>query len=308
MPRTHIQTAARQRPRGTHTLAVQSTAPDHSGATSDAHLVELWLSRKASAHTRRAYTADVLSLLAHLSELRTTLRAATLADVQSWADGLTGAASSRARRLAAVRSLLAFGHRTGYLPFNVGGVLERVKVPNELAERILTEDETRKLLDAATGRDRALLRCLYASGGRVSEICGLRWAHVHELTDGAAVLTLHGKGGKTRHVLVSKRAASEIGKLRADDVADNAPVFATRTGKPLHPHNVAKMVRAVAQRAGIKRDVSPHWLRHAHASHALDNGAPVSLVQSQLGHASVATTGRYLHAKPGDGSSRYLNV
>jgi integrase/recombinase XerD len=68
------------------------------------------------------------------------------------------------------------------------------------------------------------------------------------------------------------------------------------------------IVLEAAQRAGVELAVSPHWLRHAHASHALDRGAPIHLVQATLGHASVATTGHYLHARPTDSSARYLAV
>ena len=67
-----------------------------------------------------------------------------------------------------------------------------------------------------------------------------------------------------------------------------------------------RIVKAAAQRAGIEGPVSPHWLRHAHASHALDRGAPIHLVQATLGHASITTTGRYLHARPKESSSKFL--
>jgi integrase/recombinase XerD len=69
-----------------------------------------------------------------------------------------------------------------------------------------------------------------------------------------------------------------------------------------------RIVRSAARRVGIEANVSPHWLRHAHASHSLDRGAPIHLVQATLGHASVATTGRYLHARPQDSSARYLDL
>jgi integrase/recombinase XerD len=83
-------------------------------------------------------------------------------------------------------------------------------------------------------------------------------------------------------------------------------VFRPGKGGHLTPVQVHRIVKQAAQRAGLSDRVSAHWLRHAHASHALDRGAPVSLVQATLGHASVATTGRYLHARPNDSSARYL--
>jgi site-specific recombinase XerD len=83
-------------------------------------------------------------------------------------------------------------------------------------------------------------------------------------------------------------------------------VFRSARGGHLDASQVHRIVKAAAARAGLAPAVSAHWLRHAHASHALDRGAPIHLVQATLGHASVATTGRYLHARPQDSSSRYL--
>ena len=93
----------------------------------------------------------------------------------------------------------------------------------------------------------------------------------------------------------------------AEDGPD-APVFRSRKGGPLSPVQAWRIVRAAAKRAGIAGDVSPHWLRHAHASHALDRGAPVHLVQATLGHADLRTTSKYTHARPTDSSARYLGI
>jgi len=95
--------------------------------------------------------------------------------------------------------------------------------------------------------------------------------------------------------------------LRPAKASMDDPVFGSckkKAGGRLKP--LAAPVRAAAQRAGIELAVSPHWFRHARASHALDRGAPIHLVQATLGHASIQTTGRYLHARPQDSSSRYL--
>ena len=286
-----------------NTDTVVAASIDRSGAHGDDHLVELWLAGKSS-HTVRAYGSDVVAFLGFLRDRGRGLGTLTLADLLEYVDGLQGATATRARRVAAVKSMLTFGHRTGYLRFNVGRAVKTPKVQNGLAERILSEEEVHRMLGASKGRDGVLLRLLYVAGLRVSEAVSLRWEHVHPRDDGA-VLTVHGKGEKTRHVLVTDRLATELSDLRGS-ASEDAPVFTTRTGRPVHPSNVAKMVRRIARRAGIDRAVSPHWFRHAHASHALDRGAPVHLVQATLGHASVATTGRYLHVRPGDGSARYL--
>ena len=92
-----------------------------------------------------------------------------------------------------------------------------------------------------------------------------------------------------------------------EDASDDAPVFPSRKGGSLDTRQVHRIVRAAGDRVGVE-GVSPHWLRHAHASHALERGAPIHLVQATLGHASVATTGVYLHARPTESSGRYLAV
>jgi integrase/recombinase XerD len=89
---------------------------------------------------------------------------------------------------------------------------------------------------------------------------------------------------------------------------EDGPVFVSRKGGRLDPSAVHRVVKAAIQPADLGPAVSAHWLRHAHASHALDRGAPVHLIQATLGHSSVATTGHYLHARPTDSSARYLTV
>jgi site-specific recombinase XerD len=96
--------------------------------------------------------------------------------------------------------------------------------------------------------------------------------------------------------------------LRGEDLSRDAPVFRSNKGDALDPSQAHRIVAAAARRANIKGNVSARWLRHAHASYALDRGAPPHLVQSTLGHASLSTTSRYLHARPSDSSARYLTI
>src|ERR1700680_491265 len=93
------------------------------------------------------------------------------------------------------------------------------------------------------------------------------------------------------------------------DAAYAQTVFASRKGGGhLDRSQVLRIVQQAARRAGIRRKVSPHWFRHAHASHAMDRGAGIHLVQATLGHASITTTGKYLHARPKDSSARFLGL
>lgn len=279
--------------------------PAHDG-TEDANLVQLWLSTKTSPHTRRAYAADVAGLIAFLAK---PLARTTLADLQRWIGHLGQGSRKPAtcnRALTAVKSLLSLAHETGYLAFNVGAVLKLQPARDPLARRILDEEAVARLIEAAPeGRDRVLLKLLYASGIRVSELCGLTWADAVGRADGGQI-TVFGKGGKTRAILLKSALWQQLVRLKGDAAAAD-PVFRSRKGRgALDASQVRRIVYAAAARAGLAQKVSPHWMRHAHASHALDRSAPIHLVQATLGHASVSTTGRYLHARPAESSSFYL--
>ncbi len=230
-----------------------------------------------------------------------------MGNLLAWANSLTRLApATQANRLAAIKSLFSTAHRLGYIPFNPGSAIKLPPIKRTLAERILSEDEVQKLLVSETNpRNRALLTLLYVAGLRVSELCALCWRDLQHRENGEAQITVLGKGGHTRVILIPAQAA----KLLGTPGAANAPLFASRSGGgALHRSQIHRVVRQAAQRANLDACISPHWLRHAHASHALERGASLPLVQQTLGHTSVSTTSVYLHARPSDSSARYLSA
>lgn len=293
-------------------------------ATSDSDLIDLWLGGFQSPHTVSAYAGDLRVFLAFIAGARgdrappKPLRSITVRDIQDFANAqsmeLSGA--SLGRRLSAVKSLISYGHRLGYLPFDTGAPIKLPAVKDGLAERILSEPEVQRLLWQADAperrgmfvkRDAALLRLFYSAGIRISEACGLCWRDLVERGDGTGQITVFGKGGKTRNILLPAPIWSRLVSLRFRNGPDD-PVFRSRNGGALNRTQVHRIVKAAAKRAKLSEKVSAHFLRHSHASHALDRGAPVHVVQTTLGHASLTTTTRYTHARPGDSSSRYLGV
>ena len=269
----------------------------------DLHLIELWLHGRPE-HTRRAYRADIDRFRKFCSK---PWPAVALADLQAFADSLEGLeAASRYRCLSSLKSLLAFGHRLGYLPFDVGRVLRLPAVKNALAERILSETDLHRILTLEPdARNRVLLFLLYASGVRRGELAGLVWKNLQASGDSGQI-TVFGKGGKTRSIQLPDSVWKQLQTWRGN-AGPEEPVFPSRKqGKPLTEAGIWRVVKRAGQRAGCEASVSPHWLRHAHASHALDRGAPIHLVQATLGHANINTTGRYLHARPKESSSRFL--
>jgi len=276
----------------------------------DLALLEIWLHTKVSSHSRRAYRFELSRFLPFVAK---PLAAVSLSDLQNfarWLDtqGLKPASQNRA--FAAIKSLFSFGQTTGYLPFNVGAALQLRPNRDGLAQRILAESDVARLIERTPdGRDQVILRLLYASGARVSELAQLKWCDTMERTQEgrelAGQISVFGKGGKTRTILLKPRTWVLLMGLRGGALATD-PVFRSQKGGHLDVSQLRRIVYAARKRAGLEQNVSPHWMRHAHASHALDRGAPIHLVQTTLGHSSVSTTGRYLHAKPGASSGEYL--
>jgi integrase/recombinase XerD len=272
-------------------------------AESDEALVELWLHGR-SVHTQRAYRGDVDAMRQFL---RKSLVEMTLGDLQEFADSMamTLEPASRHRRLSAVKSLFGFAQRLGYLRFDAARPLRLPPLRDRLAERILTESEVQQLIALERNpRNHALLCLLYVSAIRVSECCALKWRDLQDRTSGGQ-MTIFGKGGKTNTILIPDSVWQKIAAMNCDAESD-APVFRSRRGRHLHPSQIRRIVGRAARRARIKKVVTPHFLRHSHASHALDRGAPIHLVQATLAHSSLATTSRYVHAHPAASSSTYL--
>ncbi|HEX4207587.1 MAG TPA: tyrosine-type recombinase/integrase [Ktedonobacteraceae bacterium] len=227
-------------------------------------------------------------------------------------DTLTGSDGSNALAINAIKSLFSFAVKFGYMQINLGQALSAPKARDELAQRILSEAEVIRLIDRTTNRrDHALFRLLYHAGLRVSEIVALKWEDVREVETGA-ILSLWGKGEKQRYVPISQGMYQELLELEGHYQGKDRYVFRSRKGKngtvPMDTRQVERLTLDAAKRAGIDGNVSPHWLRHSNASHALDNGAPIHVVKESLGHSSLVTTTRYAHIKPGTGSSQYIKI
>jgi len=226
-------------------------------------------------------------VLEHLEELR----AAGLAE------------ASVARALSALRSCLRHLVAEGVLARDPLALLAGPKLRRALPH-VLGADEVERLLTAPAGdgwraqRDRALLEVLYACGARISEAVGLQTS---QLEPSLRVLTLRGKGGKTRVVPCGARARAALDAWLAGGrralLAGRAAeaVFLSRSGRPLDRLTGWRCVKRAALQAGLSSDVSPHWLRHSFASHLLEGGADLRAVQEMLGHASIATTEIYTH-------------
>ncbi len=282
-----------------------------SQADDDLHLIRLWLQGKSS-HSQEAYVRDIEQFVDFVD---LPLNEVKLQHFWDWVTHLkqkSALPATQARKLAAIKSLFSFAHRIGYLRFNVGAAVTLPSVPEKLSERILTEEDIAQILaQTDTLRNRVLLKLFYASGARVSELSCLCWgAVIARNHNRQGQITLLGKGNKTRTLVIPASVWEELMELKSEMETSepNQPVFRSRKGGALSRQQIWRIVRSAAKSAGFDQNISPHWLRHAHASHALDHGAPVHLVKESLGHQSLTTTSKYAHARPDESSSRYINI
>lgn len=272
-------------------------------------LIDLWLNGK-SASTQKTYRRDVEWFLAYIGDRG--LQLVTLEDLHGYKSALCDrglAWNTIRKKLMAVKSLLAFGHRIGVLTVDCGKAFDLKPAEATLHKKILSEGDTLRMVHGYRGslRDQLMLLILYATGVRVSELCSMTWDSWVELSDGRATVTVQGKGDKVRSVSVSADIWGKLKQLKGDS-SSSAPVFASRSGRHLTRVQVNRVVTRAKDQAGIDRNVSPHWLRHAHATHATHKGAPVALIQKTLGHADANTTMQYSHIAAGQSSGDYLSL
>jgi integrase/recombinase XerC len=265
-------------------------------------LRSLAVERGASPHTLRSYRTDLTDCAAFLAAGRLgTLVGADARTLRAYLAALHErglARTSIARRLAALRSFFRFLMRRGRASANPAREVTTPKLPRKLPA-YLPIDESEALLRVAAppaaggARDRAILELFYATGIRVAELAGL---DVEDLDLREGAVRVLGKGRKERIVPVGRKAVEALrAYLGREGERERGPVFLNGRGGRLTVRSVHRIVRARARAAGLHRRVSPHTLRHTFATHLLDAGADLRLIQELLGHARLGTTQKYTH-------------
>jgi site-specific recombinase XerD len=290
-------------------------------ATNTSELFDGWLKSKKSKQTRRSYDWDIRYFVAYLQKTLPEhawlddldLNQLMVEDISNYKVHLEEleaageiARNTTRRRLASLMSFLRYASETGYIVGNPSRGLELPEKPDTITERILSEREVLRIIDHAEGRDRLLLEFLYYTGARVGEVAILTWKSIQSNRNGLGQVTLCGKRDKMRNVVLPMSLYADLLASRVSDSSSEA-VFKSRCGeKPLSDRQIRRVVDSAASAAGIKGNVSPHWLRHCHASHAQDRKAPPHLVKDTLGHSSLDITSVYTHVKPDESSGLYL--
>jgi integrase/recombinase XerD len=276
-----------------------SSVPAVGHADAEAELQKRWL-HGLSRHTRRAYAFDWRLFR---SFCNAQINQITLGQIQDFEDHLKTlnlGPGSRHRTLAAVKSFFSFlCDVLRILPCNVAAAI-RTKAPKgAINERILERDEVKSIIaHAKEGRDRLIIRTLYQSGCRVDELVNLLCVNLRRREDGGQI-TVTGKGDKQRTIHLMPALYDDLERWKGAKPGESR-MFELST---VH---VNRIIKAAAKAAGIERPVSAHFFRHSAATHSLERGADLKLIQATLGHANIATTSEYLHARPKESISKYL--
>lgn len=253
-----------------------------------------------SSHTIEAYGRDIETFAESL--IVKNWKEVTSEEILNFLSQLKNkkyASSSICRMLVAVKVFFRFLKKEGEISVDLGRYFETPKIW-QLVPEVLTTEEIDALLaqpqtqDALGARDKAILELLYATGMRVSELCSLR---VTDLSD--TFVKVRGKGKKERMIPVGKKAIEAVDyylvHFRGEVKEENGPLFISPRGKPIDRITVYNRVKVYARSAGILKTISPHTLRHSFATHLLENGADLRLIQDMLGHEDIGTTDRYTH-------------
>ena len=266
----------------------------------------LKLEKALSANTLDAYLTDLDKLLCFLKTENIDMLAVTLDDLQRFAAGLHDIGihpRSQARILSGIKSFFHFLVMADYREDDPSELLEGPKIGFKLPE-VLTVEEIDTIISTVDmskkegQRNRAILETLYSCGLRVSELCNLK---LSELYFDEGFIKVEGKGSKQRLVPISPRAIKEIkywlldrnlGKIKKgfEDY-----VFLARWGNSISRIMVFHLIKELAEKAGITKNISPHTFRHSFATHLLEGGANLRAIQCMLGHESIATTEIYTH-------------
>lgn len=275
-----------------------------SKETIDRFLDALWMERGVSDNTLAAYRSDLQKYTSWLDKNKSEIMIAEESHVRNYLASMRGrTARTMARHLSSIRRLYSYLVREGIMTHDPSARIEAPKIGRQLPKS-LTETEVEELLKAPdTGtslglRDRTMLEILYASGLRVSELISLQVGQVN-LRQG--VVRVLGKGSKERLVPLGEEAVEWLTRyqqsvrveLLGHKISD--ALFPTKRGDAMSRQAFWYLIKRYAVIAGINKTISPHVLRHAFATHLLNHGADLRVVQMLLGHSDISTTQIYTH-------------
>ena len=268
------------------------------------------IEKNFSEHTAKAYCSDVLGFILWMGdESCEGVNFSKVREYLHFIQKFNYKKNTIARKIASIRTFYKFLYRERKVDSNPAMNLTSPKRPKSLP-KFLTPDEVEKILnnvkiETPSGyRNRAILELLWATGMRVSELSGLNFGDLNLANNEIRVF---GKGAKERIILVTDRAKTYLERYidtarsliprgyRVDDPTENSPVFINNTGYRLQTKTIRNVINDIVEKIELPKKVTPHVFRHSFATHLIENGADLRVVQELLGHASISNTQIYTH-------------
>ena len=285
-------------------INIPTEIPEHSKQIVDAFLDALWMERGLSDNTLGAYRSDLYKFSTWLQSRKVDVLTTNANDILAYLSlAENTSAKTVARRLSSLRRLYEYLLRENKITQNPVSNIDAPKLGRSLPKS-LTEDEVEALLNAPKTddvlgiRDKCMLEVLYATGLRVSELVGLT---VQQINLRQGVIRVTGKGNKERLVPLGEEATQWLEKYISsarNEILNNTmsdALFPSKRGKAMTRQTFWYMIKRYAVIAGVNKDLSPHVLRHAFATHLINHGADLRVVQMLLGHSDISTTQIYTH-------------
>ncbi|HKU90769.1 MAG TPA: site-specific tyrosine recombinase XerD [Steroidobacteraceae bacterium] len=288
------------------TASNETHAADTADSTVSKFLDAVWMERGLSANTLAAYRADLTALARWLAERGTPIIKTTRADLLGFIAFRVEAGArprSTARQLSSFRRFFRYFVREGVIKDDPTAQIAMPKIGRSLPKS-LTEEEVESLLGAPViadplgHRDRTMLEVLYATGLRVSELVNLKY---NQINTNQGVIRVMGKGNRERLIPLGEEAVRWLTDFvrspRSEILLDRTTdyLFPTRRGDRMTRQAFWHIIKRYARKAAIDKELSPHTLRHAFATHLLNHGADLRVVQMLLGHSDLSTTQIYTH-------------
>lgn len=275
-------------------------------AKTDNEIITTWLNSKNSKLTQSQYAVNIRQFINFIG---CELAEVKIEDMQGYITMLTmkGYKETTIKtKLTSVKSLFSYAYSVGYLFANVGALVSVKANDCKLSDKLINHEDIKLMCNNTYYfRDKLIIKVLYSLGLRVSECLRLKWSDFFK--EGNFInVSVEGKGKKQRTLLISNSLYNELLKLKKEGIEYVFTAYDRPTQLTRQAVNI--FLTKLENKLGLERKITPHRMRHSHATTSLKNGCDLSLLQQSLGHASIRTTEKYLNYRKNEGSCQFIDI
>lgn len=275
--------------------------------SNDQEFITIWLQDKRSPQTQQLYLTNINQFKNFIGK---SFHQVSLEDFQQYQKMLLLKGykpSTINTKIMVVKALYSWGYKLNYFNYDYSKLINRVKANRDLSDKIINTSLIRDIVESVDNiRNQVIIKTLFILGLRVSELCALKFSDFR-INEDVITLSIIGKGKKQRRLLVPDYLYREILQLKTR--FNPTYCFTPKDiDRPIKRNTVNLLLRKIEKHLGLETHLTPHKLRHSHATEALKNGADLSLLQQSLGHSDLKTTQIYLNVRQNEGTSSFVSL